>query len=351
MKSSQKIIFDDIKSVCDASNLDDFRQKRVLITGASGLLGSYFAYLFYYLNEQYSFDIKVDLLSKDEVPKSSLIYDIRAAKNFEIIQKDLSKCADYDKKYDYVIYAAGFAAPSVFLKDPFSTIDVNYLGMKYLLESMLKINPRAKILYFSSSEIYGSPSQENIPTPETYPGNSSVTNNRACYIESKRLTEVLCLNYVNLHKMHIKIIRPALVYGPGITFEDKRVLGQFMKKAYSQKTIDMLDDGSDLRCYCYVSDVLRQMVNVLLSGKDTIYNVGSSQEEISIKDLALIIGDILSAKVVLGPGKPLEVAGAPSRVRLDLSKVEKEFGFKPAVSMRDGLKRTIDWNLALISDN
>lgn len=351
MKLSKKIIFDDIESICDCTNLSNFKGKSVLLTGASGLIGAYFAYLFRHLNESHLYDIKVDLVSKDEVSETSRIYDFKKTRNFEVVQKDLSKYTDYTKSYDYIIYAAGFAAPSVFLQDPFSTIDVNYIGMKCILESLIKVNSNVKILYFSSSEIYGSPPLENLPTPETYPGNSSITNNRGCYIESKRLTEVLCLNYVNLHNMYIKIVRPALVYGPGLTFDDKRVLSQFMKKAYDNQIIDMLDGGRDLRCYCYISDVLWQLLNILLFGKDIIYNVGSSKEEISIKELAVMIGKIMSAKVIPGPQKTAEVIGAPSEVRLDLTKVEKEFGLKPAISMMEGLKRTIDWNIALIAES
>jgi dTDP-glucose 4,6-dehydratase/UDP-glucuronate decarboxylase len=324
--------------------MDPFAHSRILLTGASGLIGSYFAHLFHYLNEERGFDIEVDLITRSETTKGSRIYDLVGAKKFNFIQKDLSQYTVYKEKYDYVIHAAGYGAPAAFLENALRTIDVNYIGLKSILESCLATNPATKILYLSSSEIYGSPTI--FPTPETYPGNSPTTSNRACYIESKRLSEVLALNYISLRNAYIKIARPALTYGPGMSFDDKRVISQFIQKAHSEKEIRMIDDGRDLRCFCYMSDALRQLVNILLYGKDAIYNVGSSQEEVSIKQLADMIGELAGAQVIAGPGKTAAVAAAPSRVCLDMSKLEKEFGFTPSVRMKEGLKNTIEWSIA-----
>ncbi len=346
MKSCKDIILEDVKRVYELTDLSLFKNKKVLLTGGSGLIGSYFTYLFYYLNEYTNANIGVDIITRNKILKGSKISYVKDSKHFNFISEDLSKYKKYGRFYDFIIHAAGYAAPSVFLNDPVRVIDVNYIGLKSILESMLKVNPDAKILYLSSSEVYGSPTPENFPTPETYAGNSDVTNNRACYIESKRLSEVLALTYINIYKMNIKIARPALSYGPGMSFDDKRVISQFIKKAYFEKEIWMIDDGRDLRCFCYISDVLRQLVNILLFAKENIYNVGSSKEEISIKDLANIIGELMGVKVTPGMSKTKEVVGAPSRVCLDMTKLEKEFGFEPIVRLKDGLKRTIDWSIA-----
>jgi len=351
MKSSEQIIEDDIKQIADCTDLTALKGKRVLLAGASGLIGGYFAHLLSYVNKVHSFDTKVDLIVKDEIPAKSHVYSIKDEKNFTVIQRDLAKYAPYTEPYDYIIHVAGYAAPGMFLADPFSTIDVNYIGMKSILESFVTVNPSVKILYLSSGEIYGSPPPEHIPTPETYPGNSPTTHSRACYIESKRLAEVLCLSYIQARRMAVKIARPVLLYGPGITFDDQRVIGQFMRKAYEKGVIDMIDDGRDLRCFCYISDGIRQLLNILLFGKEPIYNVGSAEEEVSIRELALLIGDILSAKVVPGPQKTGVVVGAPSRVCLDLTKVETEFGFNPGISLKEGLRRTIEWNKAFLEEH
>ncbi len=350
MKSSDKIIFDDIEQAIEGLDLSSLKGSNILLLGASGIIGAYFSYLIYHLNSKFEFGVEADLYTKNPVAPDSRLAFLAEDKGIHFLQHDASEYKKYDKKYDFMIHSAGYSPPAFFLKDPIKTIDVNYIGMKSVLESAMKYSPNAKILYLSSSEVYGSPTEGNFPTPETYVGNVAVTNNRACYMESKRLAEVLCLSYMQMHKLYIRIARPALFYGPGMTISDGRVIGQFIGKAYKEKTIKMVDDGKDLRCFCYVSDTLRELLDILLFGKETIYNVGSEEEEISIFDLAKMTGKHLSAEVVPGPGKDFTVAGAPSRVHLDMSKIKKEFNFIPRVGIEEGLKRTIEWNLSRIAE-
>jgi len=349
MNLSQEIIIEDIVKTVSHVDLSPFRNSTVLLAGANGLIGSYFAHLFYYLNEKLSYNVEVDLVTRHGISSESRIYSIRNSQKFVILEKDMSQYTGYSKPYDFMIHAAGYGAPTVFLKEPLKTIDVNYIGLKNMLESAVALNPLSKILYLSSSEIYGSPPSDFIPTPENYAGNSAVGSNRACYVESKRLSEVLALSYIKIRNTYVKIARPALSYGPGMSVNDMRVLSQFIKKGFSG-TIDMLDDGRDVRSYCYMSDVLRQLLNILLYGKDTTYNVGSSEESISIKELAMKIGKIMGAKVVEGPGKDSNVSEAPNTVCLDMTKLCTEFGFKPEVLMEEGLSRIIRWNTAFIKE-
>ncbi len=348
MSSSEQIIKDDVAAVAAGIDTGSLSGAKILILGANGLVGSYIAHFFAYLNEERGAGIEMDFVTKNDVTKTSRIYDLVRKPGVNVIRQDVAEYCTYPKTYDFIVHAAGYSAPSAFLADPIKTIDVNYIGMKSVLESCLKNGSHPRILYVSSSEIYGSPTI--FPTPETYFGWCSVTNNRACYIESKRLTEVLALNFNQIHGTQVKLARLALAYGPGMGFDDKRVVGQFMAKAYKNKAIDMVDDGRDLRCFCYLSDALWQLIYLLIFAKDTIYNVGSAEEEVSIKDVAMAIGEIMKADVKIGPGKTDAVKGAPSRVCLDLKKIEAESGFKPTVRIQEGLARTIDWNLARIKE-
>lgn len=351
MKSSDSIILEDIRRAVDGVGLGRLKNAKILLLGASGLIGTYLSYLLYYLNQEKGFSIEADLYTRRPVDDDSRIALLRNVPGIHLMTSDISEFATYNKKYDFMIHAAGYGSPAFFLQDPLKTIDLNYIGMKSVLESALGVNPAATVLYLSSSEIYGSPTEGNFPTPESYPGWSSVENNRACYIESKRLAEVACLEYVRKHKMKVRIARPALSYGPGMMLKDGRVISQFIRKGIEEKVINMVDDGKDLRCFCYLSDVLREILFILLMSNDIIYNVGSAAEEISILDLAKTIGKLLSVEVRPGPGKDFAVIGAPSRVQLDLTKLKKEFGFEPSVKMEEGLRRTIDWNLALLKNN
>lgn len=350
LKKSEQIILRDIEDIIQSTDLSSFKNKRVLLAGANGTVGNYFAHLFYSLNQK-GFGIEVDLITRSKIGSKSRISAIAESPGFNIIIKDLSKTVQYKKGYDYWIHAAGYSTPALFLENPVATIDVNYLGVKSMLEGALKLSPNSRMLYLSSSEIYGSPTPENFPTPETYNGSTSVTNNRACYIESKRLAEVLCLYYKKAHNINVKIARQALSYGPGLQFDDGRVISQFMEKAHTRNVIDMLDDGRDMRSYCYIADTLRQLIYILLFAKDDIYNVGSEEEVISIRQLADIVGDLMGANVVPGPGKTEVVVGAPSRVHLDMSKSKNEFNIKPKINMKEGLRRMIEWNLAVLKES
>jgi len=349
MSSSEQILREDAAAVAAGLDTGALGGAKVLLLGANGLVGSYMAHFLDYLNEARGARIEMDLAVKNDVAKTSRIFDL-LGKGVSVIRQDIGERCVYPKTYDFIVHAAGYSAPSAFLADPVNTIDVNYIGMKSVLESCLKNASRPSVLYISSSETYGSPTADNFPTPEAYFGWSSVGNNRACYIESKRVTEVLCLNFNRIHGSRVKIARLSLAYGPGMDFNDKRVIGQFMAKAYKNKTIEMVDDGRDLRCFCYLSDALRQLLHLLLCAKDTVYNVGSAEEEVSIKDVAMTIGELMKASVKVGPGKTDAVKGAPSRVCLDLRKIQAEFAFRPAVRMREGLARTIEWNLARIQE-
>ncbi|MBU6321344.1 MAG: NAD-dependent epimerase/dehydratase family protein [Patescibacteria group bacterium] len=344
MNSPDPVILSDVRRVAEAIDLSPFAHAKVLLAGANGLIGSYFAHLLYHLNASHGFGIEVDLISRSAVTEQSRIYALRDSPGFRFVRQDLSAYTSYERPYDFMIHAAGYGAPAQFLQEPLKVMDVNYIGLKSMLESARAQGTTPRVLYLSSSEVYGSPTV--FPTPETYPGNSPVTSNRACYVESKRLSEVLALAYGSLYDMPVKIARPALSYGPGMPFSDTRVMSQFIRKAHEEREIRMLDDGRDLRCYCYMSDVLRQLAAVLLYGREAIYNVGSAQEEISIRQLAEMIGELMGARVIPGPGKNGAVAAAPSRVCLDMRKLEHEFGFTPAVPMAKGLKNTIDWSLA-----
>src|SRR5215475_9223099 len=137
---SYQFVLDDAARVAAAIKLDELKNKRVLLAGANGLLGFYLASLFHYLNEQ-GWNISADLLTKSPITPASRIFPLSGAQGFTFIQRDLSQPTAYETRYDYVIHSAGYAAPSVFLEDPFNVMDVNYIGLKSMLESCVAANP------------------------------------------------------------------------------------------------------------------------------------------------------------------------------------------------------------------
>ena len=221
---------------------------------------------------------------------------------------------------DYIIHAAGYAQPSKYLQDPIKTIKLNTTITMQLLE---KMNPGGKFLYVSSAAVY-----------ENY----NPDHPRACYAESKRCGEVICSSYGS------KIARVSLAYGPGTKPGDTRVMNQFIQQAIVSGKIEPLDSGDAIRTYCYISDTVEMLWNILLFGAG-VYNVAGNSKT-TIGELAEKIGDYMHVPVMY-PGKGQEMPGAPQEECIDIEKYETEFGKKDFVSLDEGLRRTIEYQKEL----
>lgn len=344
------IIQKDIEDIVSrlGRSIHELSGKTVLVTGASGLIGGYLVETIAYLNSRkiISSPCRIICLQKSEITKKSRLGYLIGRPDVEFVSHDVSKPYAPVGKVDFIIHSAGMSAPASFLADPLATIDVNVSGMRWILEYAKK-NKVKSILYMSSGEIYGNPTSENIPTPETYNGNVSTLDPRSCYTSSKRLAETLCRIYFEKFKVPVKIARPFIVYGPGLVQSDKRVMAQFIKNGIERKPIEMMNEGLDTRSYCYISDATVAFFNLLFSSKNgEVFNVASDLEEVSIKDLAELIHKIcfINKPVKVRKSDESFIKGAPNRVRPNISKIKKEFGFNPEIGIQEGLTRTIEWN-------
>jgi dTDP-glucose 4,6-dehydratase/UDP-glucuronate decarboxylase len=335
------IIEKDLLKILEKVDLNKLRDKTFLITGSNGLIGTYIVRLLQLANKKQNLSIKVIGISKNE--PNDLLSEIKDDKNFTFYKKNLAEDFEFDEEVDYILHAATYAQPAKFLENKLETIKLNTVVTERLLNICKENN--ARFLFVSSSEIYGQ--AEKIPTPETYNGNCSTTSVRAPYTESKRLGETICSVFKETGA-DIKIARVSSVYGPGISIYDKRVLGNFLNKALTKKSIDLLDSGRQERAWLYVSDCVVILLNILLYGQSFIYNVGG-MESVSIKKLAETICKLTGSKYSL-PKKTEKVfmVSAPDRVQVDISKVIDEFKFKDFVDLKEGLRRTIGWNKEFI---
>lgn len=325
--------------------------KTILITGGSGLIGSYLVDTIAFLNEKkFNKKARVISLQRSRIQKRRRLGHLVNRRDISFILHDSSKSYKPKVKIDYIIHSAGDSAPASFLSDPLGTIDVNVSGIRWILEYARKHNVKS-VLYMSSGEIYGNPTSQNIPTPETYNGNVSPLDPRACYTSSKRLAETLCRIYFENFNIPIKIARPFIVYGPGLKVGDKRVMAEFIKSGLEGKPIEMLNEGRDTRSYCYVSDATVAFFKLLLSSENgEAFNVASDLEEISIKDLARLVHKICGIKspVLVKSRKANYVVGAPNRVFPDIRKLRNKLKYHPKVRIEEGLRRTIGWNRSVL---
>ena len=234
---------------------------------------------------------------------------------------------------DYIVHAASIASPKYYRKWPIETMDANVNGLRNVLDYAVAQKaagtPMEGILFYSTSEIYGDPQPEFIPTPETYRGNVSCTGPRACYDESKRYGETLCVNFAQQHGIPVRIARPFNNYGPGLKLTDARVLPDFVRDVLADRDIVMLSDGSPTRTFCYI---------------------GIEKPEISMKELADRVienaQDLFDykGKLVRQTSDDKDyLVDNPNRRCPIIEKARTELGYEPTVSVADGLRRTWVW--------
>jgi len=329
----------------EVPHLEKLRNRSVLITGANGLIGGFLSDFLCFLNDEHHYNIDIQLTSLSQKEYAMRIKHLISRHDVSYFSWDLAKeiPTDFLKPVDYVFFASGYGQPKKFITNRINTILINTIGLNSLLKLCSKAN--ASLLYMSSSEIYGIPDINNIPTKESFNGNYAIESNRACYISSKRLGEVLCLGYAQENaNFNVKIARIALTYGPGVLFNDDRVLQDFIMKGYRQREINLLDDGAAIRNYIYITDCVEAMLQLFFDGEESIYNVGGDKEETTIFEIAKIVGSILDVPVMKGNKKTVITADAPNKVALDMTRYKEEFGPpKATVELRDGIKNVIRW--------
>lgn len=200
----------------------------------------------------------------------------------EFIEHDITEPLDIDG-IDEIYNLACPASPKHYQKSPVYTIKTNVLGIMNLLELAVKNN--AKLMQFSTSEVYGNPLEH--PQTERYFGNVNPIGIRSCYDEGKRCAETLCFDYMREYGARIKVIRIFNTYGPNMSMDDGRVVSNFIVQALNGENITIYGDGSQTRSFCYVDDLVEGIVRVMATG-DEVHgpvNLGNP-EEFTIKELA-----------------------------------------------------------------
>jgi UDP-glucuronate decarboxylase len=358
--SSKEVVKKDLEYIF--SNIEEefarLSGKNLLVTGGAGFLGYYLVQFVLYWNSKVDRSKSVRLTVFDNYMRGlpAWLKELQGDENLTLVRHDMIKPLPEDMDdFHYIIHAAGIASPIYYRKYPIRTMDANINGLRALLEycrgQQEKGNPVLGFLYYSSSEIYGDPTPENIPTSETYRGNVSCTGPRACYDESKRYGETLCVNFSCQYHLSIKVARPFNNYGPGLKITDGRVTSDFARDILSGRDINVLSDGTPTRTFCYIADAVVGYFKVLVKGRNgEAYNIGVEEPEIPVADvagkMAAIGRDLLGykGKVVLkeSPDKDYLVDNPTRRCPL-ITKARTELGYNPRIMLDEGLKRSLAW--------
>ena len=328
-----KIILEDIERIKSRVDLSWLNNKRVLVTGGSGLIGQYFLNLMVNLVESDGLQIEIDSISK-RIPTAG---SVLASSSINSLQVDLGSEFKLDtrRKYDLIIHAAGYGQPQKFLTDEIATLTINGATTislaKYLEEG-------GTFLFLSTSEVYlGS---HNFPSSEGDFGQIGPDHQRAPYVIGKSYGETV-MSSLRRAGINTKIARVALAYGPGTARDDSRVLNELIKRGILEKKIALMDQGKAIRTYCYVADTAELLMNIALFGKSLIYNVGGTSR-VTVLELAETVGELLGVEVTTSLSDSF-LTSAPQEVSLDMSKYTQEFGAVDFQSLRNGLEHTINW--------
>jgi nucleoside-diphosphate-sugar epimerase len=324
--------------------------RQLLITGGAGFLGYYLV--------QSALRGKVDVTVYDNYVRGvpPWLSELASDEALSLVEYDVREpLPDEMPEFDYIVHAAGIASPTYYRKHPIETIDANVGGLRTFLDYARRRNESGKpldgLLFFSSSEIYGDPTPDQIPTPETYRGNVSCTGPRACYDESKRFGETLCVNFARQHGVPVTIARPFNNYGPGLKLTDRRVIPDLAADVLAERDIVLLSDGSATRTFCYAADAVVGYYKILVRGRPgEPYNIGVERPEISMANLAERIAALgrelfgYTGEVVHRTSDEKEyLVDNPSRRCPVITKAREELGYEPKVDLDEGLRRSLLW--------
>ncbi len=360
VEAAQEVVQRDVGEMLErlGEDLEDMSGARVLLTGGAGFLGHGFVNLFAAWNRSRP-DRAVDLTVADSFARGRpgwLSHLEGEEVGVRVLTHDVtSPLPTSVGRFEYVIHAASIASPTYYRQRPLETMDANVSGLRHLLERAVTQaeagEPLRSFLFFSTSEIYGDPSPDMIPTPETYNGNVSCTGPRACYDESKRYGETLVVTFAHHLGVPVRTVRPFNNYGPGLPLRDGRVLPDFASNVLAGEDIVMYSDGAPTRTFCYVADAVVGYVLALTRGRPgEAYNIGNERPEVSIAELAERVVAVARddfgyrGRVVRRvSGEADYLVDNPNRRRPNIAKARSELGYAPSVDLDDGLRRTLTW--------
>lgn len=322
-------------------NWEALKGTKILITGASGMIGSYFARTLVALKENRNWEMKIFALVRNPSKLPNDLID-----KVEIIQQSVTEPIETKEKFDYIIHAASPASPLIMREDPVGTIAANTLGTFYTLDLARKSNSKG-YLYISSREIYGQPYDGQEEFTENVYGFVDPLSPRSSYPEGKKAAETMCVSFAQQYGLDVKIARLAHTYGPGMSIDDGRVQADFVRDVVNNRDIVLKSEGKPIRTYTYISDAVAAMLYIMLESKDVVYNISSPESTVSIKELAQTLVDIYPERnlhlVFDIPKAEGNTGTAPFTLGILNSDKLQAIGWKPIYSIADGFKRTVEY--------
>ena len=344
---NNKLYQEDLRLIAsfEAIPWTDLGGSSLLISGATGMIGSLLADTILYKNEKEGLDCKVIALGRNTEKARKRFEAAWMSGLFQFVECDVNRAETIpaDIKADYVLHLASNTHPLAYATDPIGTITANIIGTQNMLD--LTVNCGAKrFLFASSNEIYGENRGDTELFDEAYCGYIDCNTLRAGYPESKRCGEALCQSYKKQKGVDFVIARLTRSFGPTLQLTDTKALTQFLKNGLNKENIVLKSAGTQYYSYTYAADAVTGLLTVLLKGESgAAYNVADQSCDIRLRDLAKMIADISGTEVIFDLPDATEALGfsKATKARLDGRKLQ-ELGWGVSMSLEEGIRRTLE---------
>ena len=336
---------EDIEQLAEMENvLADLRGKNILVTGASGLLGSIIVKSLCAYEKKCKSGLQVYALVRSRVKAEKIFERYLDNGILKVVVSDVNKKISVDDRLNYIIHAASITDSKLFVSKPVETINTLINGTKNLLE-LGKEHQIDSFLFLSSLEVYGKP-DENYQVDEKYVGYIDFSAVRSSYSEGKRMAECLCTSYFKEYGVPVKVARLSQTFGPGVDYNDGRVFAEFARCVMKNQDIGLNTAGRTYRNYCYTRDAVAAIFYILTKGAaGEAYNVANKNTGITIADMAHLVSEDLGQgriKVRFNNPEELQVFGYNPEMKIELvtEKLEK-LGWRAEVDLEQMFVRMI----------
>lgn len=326
---------EDILNILSVVNIDKLRGKKILITGATGMVGVMLIDTLMTLG-----DVSIIAVGRNRKKAIVRLGEYFNNPNFTFLEHDVTNPFDTELKVDYIIPAASNTHPLAYSQYPVETIMINIKGCEHALNLAERCG--ATVVYTSTNEIYGNALADEVFT-EDYNGRLNLSNSRSCYNESKRVSEAMCQSYLSEKGVNVKIARLCRIFGPTMLESDSKASSQFIKKALANEDIVLKSDGRQYFSYTYVADAVAGLLHVMLNGETGLaYNISSKKTDTTLKNFAHLCAEVCGKKVIFDLPSETEKKGfsIATTAILDNTRLLVS-GFNPIYDLKDAIARTI----------